>query len=123
MVSKAQISGLSIGEAANAAGLSARTVRYYEDIGLIPRAPRRSAAARTGGDRLYSEADIGRLRFIRNARHVDLGLEDIRELLKIADAGCPSTHPMYAAVLRGTFVRSTSASTGCSRCAARCTSS
>lgn len=100
MLAKTQPNGYSIGEAARAAGLSAKTIRYYEQIGLIPRAPRRAGEARTGGDRVYRDADIGRLRFIRHARLVDLSLGDVRELLKIADAGCPSTHPTYAEVLR-----------------------
>jgi len=97
---KEQASGYSIGEAARAAGLTAKTIRYYEQVGLIPRASRRAGVARTGGDRIYNAADVGRLRFIRHARLVDLSLADIRELLEIADAGCPSTHPTYAAVLR-----------------------
>lgn len=100
MMIKAHTNGYLIGEAARAAALSAKTIRYYEEIGLIPRAERRTGAARTGGNRVYSEADIGRLRFIRHARLVDLSLADIRELLKIRDAGCPSTHPTYAKVLR-----------------------
>lgn len=99
-MAKAHGNGYSIGEAARATGLSTKTIRYYEGVGLIPRAPRRAAAARTGGDRVYSEPDIGRLRFIRHARLVDLSLDDVRELLKIADEGCPSTHPAYAEVLR-----------------------
>lgn len=98
MTAKAQAS--SIGDAARAAGLSAKTIRYYEQVGLIPKAPRRPGAAHTRGDRIYSEADVGRLRFIRQARMVDLGLDDIRELLKISEAGCPSTHPTYAELLR-----------------------
>lgn len=100
MAAKARANGYFIGEAARAAALSAKAIRYYEEIGLIPRAQRRTSVARTGGDRVYSEADIGRLRFIRHARLVDLSLADIRELLKIRDAGCPSTHPTYAEVLR-----------------------
>ena len=95
--------GLSIGEAAKASGLTAKTIRYYEQIGLIPKARRRGSAAapHTGGDRIYSEDDIGRLRFIRHARLVDLSLADIRELLDIADkAGCPSEHPAYSDVLK-----------------------
>lgn len=100
MVAKLRTSGHSIGEAARAADLSPKTIRYYEQIGLIPKAPRRSAFARIGGERIYSEADIGRLRFIRHARLVDLSLDDIRELLKIADEGCPSAHPTYGEVLR-----------------------
>lgn len=90
----------SIGKAAQAAGVSAKTIRYYEQVGLIPKARRRSGPARTGGDRIYDEADIGRLRFIRHARMLDLGLADIRELLKISELGCPSNHPKYAEVLR-----------------------
>lgn len=90
----------SIGEAARAAGLSAKTVRYYESIGLIPKAARRTAAAGTAGSRFYGETDIGRLLFIRQAREVDLGLPEIRELLKIADAGCPGAQPAFAEVLR-----------------------
>ena len=97
---RAKAQAYSIGEAARATGLSAKTIRYYEQVGLIPKAPRRAGAARTAGDRIYSEADVGRLRFIRHARMVDLGLDDIRELLRISEAGCPSTHPAYAAVLR-----------------------
>jgi DNA-binding transcriptional MerR regulator len=90
----------SIGEAARAAGVSAKTIRYYEHVGLIPKARRRSGPARTGGDCVYDEADIGRLRFIRHARMVDLALSDVRELLKISEVGCPSKHPKYAEVLR-----------------------
>ncbi len=105
-MSKAQVSrseNYSIGEAARASGLTAKAIRYYEQIGLIPKARRRNSEAtpHTGGDRVYNEEDIGRLSFIRHARLVDLGLADIRELLKIADAaGCPSEHPAYADLLR-----------------------
>lgn len=99
-MAKAHEHGYSIGEAARASGVNAKTIRYYEDIGLIPRARRRTAHARTGGDRVYSESDIGRLRFICQARLVDLNLDDIRELLKIADKGCPSTNPAYTELLK-----------------------
>ena len=94
--------GFSIGEAAKASGLSAKTIRYYEQIGLIPKAPRRaSGAPHTGGDRVYCAEDIGRLRFIRHARLVDLSLSEIRELLTIADqAGCPSKHSGYRELLK-----------------------
>lgn len=90
----------SIGQAARLSGLSAKTIRYYEEVGLIPRARRRTGAAHAAGDRVYGEADIGRLRFIRHARIVDLGLSEIRELLRIAESGCPSQHPTYAQLLR-----------------------
>lgn len=94
-------SGYSIGQAARASGLTAKTIRYYEEIGLIPKARRRTGTFHTGGDRLYGDADIGRLRFIYHARLVDLSLTDIRELLKLADAGgCPSEDPVYGDVLK-----------------------
>lgn len=97
----ARMQEYSIGEAARLSGLSAKTIRYYEEVGLIPRARRRTGAARGAGDRVYGEADVGRLRFIRHARIVDLGLAEIRELLGIAESGCPSRHPTYAQLLRG----------------------
>ena len=55
--------GFTIGKAAHASGLTAKTIRYYEQIGLIPKARRHnsSGAPHTGGDRIYSETDIGRL--------------------------------------------------------------
>ncbi len=91
---------LSIGEAAKAAGLSVKTIRYYEEIGLIPKARRHDGNARTGGNRVYTEADIGRLRFINHARMLDLGLDDIRALLAIADEqGCPGDQPDYRRIL------------------------
>ena len=58
----------SIGEAAEASGLTVKTIRYYEEAGLIPKAARHDASARTGGNRLYGQADIGRLRFIHHER-------------------------------------------------------
>lgn len=85
----------SIREAAEASGLNAKTIRYYEQIGLIPRARRGNRAARTGGNRIYHEADIERLRFVRNARLLGLGLADIRDLLTAADGGCPGDQPLY----------------------------
>lgn len=71
---------LRIGEFARLAGASADTVRYYERFGLLG-APNRSAS----GYRLYTDADLGRLRFIRRAKHLGLSLDEIRELLGIAE--------------------------------------
>lgn len=86
---------LSIGDAAAASGLSTKTIRYYEDVELIPKARRSNTEARTGGDRVYDDTDIGRLRFIRHARMLGLGLESIRDLLKLAEHGCPGRQPEY----------------------------
>jgi MerR family copper efflux transcriptional regulator len=90
---------LSIKDAAAASGLSAKTIRYYEDIGLIPKAQRSNPDARTGGDRVYDAADVGRLRFICHARMLDLGLDAVRDLLKLAEHGCQARHNGKGAAL------------------------
>jgi len=91
----------SIGEAAEAIGLSVKAIRHYEEVGLIPRPRRHDGNARTGGNRLYTEQDLSRLRFVRQARHLDLGLDEIRRLLEIAEETCPSRHPDYRRILTG----------------------
>ena len=95
-----EVRGYSIGKAASVTGLSVKTIRYYEQIGLIPKAPRRNGGARTGGNRVYGEAEVGRLRFVRHARLLGLSLADIRELLAAAEGnGCASELPEYQQVL------------------------
>ena len=91
----------SIGEAAAATGLSVKAIRHYEEVGLIPRPRRHDGNARTGGNRLYTESELARLRFVRQARHLDLGLDAIRRLLEIAEETCPSRHPDYRQILTG----------------------
>jgi DNA-binding transcriptional MerR regulator len=91
----------SIGEAAKSSGLTVKTIRYYEEIGLIPKAGRTNGGPHTGGHRVYTEAEVGRLSFIRHARLFGLRLFDIRELLALADGkGCPSEQPEYREILR-----------------------
>lgn len=85
----------TIGEAARASGLSVKAIRYYEEIGLIPRATRRNGTARKGGHRLYAGSDLGRFRFIRHGRLLGLSLEEVRELLNAANGGCPGAQPGY----------------------------
>jgi DNA-binding transcriptional MerR regulator len=90
----------SIRQAADAAGLTAKTIRYYEQIGLIPRARRTNGGANTNGRRIYIEPDLGRLRFIRQARLLGLSLADVRELVALAEGrGCPSGQPEYQRIL------------------------
>ena len=69
-----------IGEVADRVGLSLRTIRYYEEIGLV------TPSGRTeGGFRLYTDSDVDRLRLIKALKPVGMSLETMAELLKAAD--------------------------------------
>jgi MerR family transcriptional regulator, repressor of the yfmOP operon len=65
----------SIGQVCAATGLSARTVRYYEELGLLPGVRRREA-----GRRVYGPDALERLRFIQRLKALGLSLSEIREL-------------------------------------------
>lgn len=67
-----------IGELAEMAGTSAPTVRYYEEVGLLP-APRR-----VNGQRRYDDNDVRRLTFIRRCRDFDFSVDQVRSLLELA---------------------------------------
>jgi len=67
---------LNIGQAASASGVSAKMIRHYEEVGLLP------AARRTdSGYRQYGDADVQTLRFVRHSRDLGFSIEQIRELL------------------------------------------
>lgn len=67
---------MNIGQASAASGVSAKMLRHYESIGLIPKAGRTEA-----GYRVYSTNDVNMLRFIRRARDLGLSIERIRVLV------------------------------------------
>jgi len=71
---------LPIGKLSEATGVKVPTIRYYEQIGLLP-APERSA----GNQRLYGRRAQERLAFIRHSRDLGFPLESIRELLGLSD--------------------------------------
>ncbi len=89
---------LKIGELASAVGVSCDTVRYYERLNLLPRAARTRA-----GYRLYTEVDVERLRFIKQAQALGLSLEEIKELLPGRGAGlaeCQRVHDLLSTKLK-----------------------
>lgn len=96
-----------IGEVANRIGLSLRTVRYYEELGLV------APSGRTeGGFRLYTDSDIDRLSLVKQMKPLEFSLEEMRDLLQVRDRlhaqGLPSSErdefvdrlAMYAAAAR-----------------------
>ena len=70
-----------VGEVARQAGTSVRTVRFYEEKGLLDK-PRRTS----GGMRLYDDRDVSRVRLVRRLRNVGLDLEEIKGALKSGGA-------------------------------------
>ncbi len=69
---------MNIGTASAHTGVSAKMIRYYEEIGLVPKPLRRDS-----GYRDYGEADVHRLRFIHRARELGFSIERIRDLLRL----------------------------------------
>src|SRR3954469_24084046 len=69
---------MNIGQASKASGVTAKMIRYYEAIGLIPPPDRRAS-----GYRDYGSADVGRLGFVRRARDLGFSMEEIRQLLRL----------------------------------------
>lgn len=87
-------STLSIGELARTTQTKAVTIRYYEQLGLLPPSKRTAA-----GYRIYGETERDRLLFVRRSRGLGFSLDDIRELLGFADhreASCASVDAKVA---------------------------
>ncbi len=79
---------LRIGQLAAELGMNPKTIRYYEEIGLLPE-PQRTAS----GYRLYGASDRDRLGFIAKAKAVGLTLDQVREIIALRGSGeCPCGH-------------------------------
>lgn len=71
---------MQIGEVADRTGLSLRTIRHYEEVGLAP-----PTARSQGGFRLYTDDDVARLLVIKRMKPLDFSLEEMLDLLTILD--------------------------------------
>ena len=69
---------MNIGQAAKQSGISAKMIRYYEDIGLLPASKRTDA-----GYRMYSEDNIKTLKFIQHSRELGFSTEQMKELMSL----------------------------------------
>ena len=72
---------MMIGELGNRTGTKVNTIRYYEDIGILPPPVRTDSGRRT-----YAECDVKRLSFIRHSRSFGFSLAEIRSLLSLSDS-------------------------------------
>lgn len=71
---------VQIGDVAERTGLSLRTIRWYEEVGLVP-----PSARSAGGFRLYTDADIERLEIVKRMKPLEFTLEEMRDLLGTVD--------------------------------------
>ena len=75
---------MQIGEVAERTGLSMRTIRHYDNVGLAP-----PSARSEGGFRLYTQADVERLNYVRRITPLGFSLEETAEILAILEAKEP----------------------------------
>ncbi len=71
---------MTIGQLAKETGENSQTIRYYENIGLLPRADRNQS-----GYRVYDSETVNKLKFIQRAKAVGFTLEEIKTLIRLAD--------------------------------------
>ena len=85
----------TIGRLAELAGLPAKTIRYYEQVGVLPPPDRSDARYR-----LYSDIDVRRVELVRRARALDMGLAEVRDLVQWASTGsCDDFQERFREVL------------------------
>lgn len=80
-----------IGAVAEAVGLSIRTIRHYEEVGLVPPSGRSA-----GGFRLYTDDDIDRLRLIKQMKPLDFTLEEMADVFHTLHQARTTTNPKHA---------------------------
>src|SRR5216683_6998744 len=86
---------LTIGQIARAAGVAVKTIRYYEEVGVLPAAPRNAV-----GYRQYSRHDVYRLLFIRRARALGLSLAHLKLLMvELESEKCAAVRPRLRVVV------------------------
>lgn len=69
--------------------MTTKTIRYYEEVGLVPPPRREGSNWFSAGRRVYEESEMERLRFIREARQLDFSIANIRQLLATYESGPP----------------------------------
>jgi len=85
---------MNIGEAAKATGLPVKTIRYYEDIGLV-------GATRSGnGYRRFGDQEVHKLRFVQRARSLGFGVEECRALLSLYEDDARESAEVKAIALK-----------------------
>ncbi len=83
---------LTVGQLARATGVSAKTIRYYEQVGVLP-TPRRSPS----GYRHYARRDVHRLLFVRRARALGLSLKNLKTLtVEVDNRRCGTMQPQLS---------------------------
>lgn len=86
---------MRIGQAAEQAELEASAIRFYESVGVLPH-PARSPA----GYRVYDDADVELMRFVRRLRALELPLDDVREIAQLRISGEAPCRPVRDAITR-----------------------
>ncbi|MCC6769714.1 MAG: helix-turn-helix domain-containing protein [Gemmatimonadaceae bacterium] len=76
---------MTIGALAERTGVTVETIRYYERAGVLPHPVRSNPGYAHGGYRRYRERDVERLLFVRRARDLGFALQEVRELMSLAD--------------------------------------